>query len=532
MPIAVIPESAPFTPAQRAWLNGFFAGVLGLDQGARGDAAAPRPSAPADDEDFPWHDPALSLEERMALAAERPLPRRLMAAMGQLDCGQCGHLCKTYAELIADGGEKDLTKCVPGGKATARKLKALVARYPVAAQDSGGSSAAAKPCVQSVPPAEVRPGASRDRPLLATLVRSEPLNQAGAEKQIQNVVLSLGDSGLVYEPGDSLGVWALNYPEEVDLVLTILRARGSEQVTLADGSKLAAREALTRKCNLREPGEELYRLMSRHAQNDIEATRLAQLAEDDGAAAQYGVHDVFDVLTKFRSARPPISEFAAALDPLQPRLYSIASSLKRHPGEVHLTVAVVRYALYRRDYGGVASNFFAERLRPGQRVPIFIQRSRGFKLPADPGAPVIMIGPGTGVAPFRAFLQERAAAHATGRNWLVFGNQRRELDFLYREEFESYLRDGLLTSLHTAFSRDQRDKIYVQHRISEHAPEIWKWLEEGAHFYVCGDAKRMARDVDLTLRQIVAEQGRMPGERAAAYVASLAKSNRYQRDVY
>ncbi len=528
-PVPVIPESAPFSAAQRAWLNGFFAGVLGLDrESLTGTQPPPSPLPAAEkDENFPWHDPALALGERMALAEDRPLPRQLMAAMGQLDCGQCGHLCQTYAELIAQGAEKDLGKCVPGGKPTAKKLKQLLARTPVAAQTQDAVLVVAAAGRPGEPP-----GTARDRPFLATLRASQPLNRPGAEKQTQNVVLSLAGSGITYEPGDSLGVWAGNYPEEVDLLLTILRARGSEQVTLADGTASTAREALERHCDLRQPSDELYQLLSKRAKDGDEAARLKALAEDDTAATQHGVHDVFDVLVRFRSARPTVVEFVKALGKLQPRLYSIASSLRRHPEEVHLTVAVVRYALYRRDYGGVASNFFAERLRAGQRVRVYIQPSHSFRLPGDCATPIIMIGPGTGVAPFRAFLQERAANGARGENWLIFGNQRRDVDFLYREELESFLRDGILTTLTTAFSRDQPEKVYVQHRLLEYAAEVWKWLEGGAHIYVCGDAHRMARDVDAALRQICVEQGGMPGERAAAYVAELARAQRYQRDVY
>ena len=526
--VVVVPESAPFTPAQRAWLNGFFAGAFGLDRTALTDTPAPVVPAADDEQDFPWHDPSLALEERLELAKDRPLSRQLMAAMGQLDCGQCGHLCQSYAELIAQGSEKDLAKCVPGGKPTARKLKELLAREPRTARSDPAPTPVSAPAAR----AEAKPGTTRDTPYLATLVASQPLNQQGAEKQTQNVVLSLAGSGITYEPGDSLGVWADNYPEEVDLILTILRARGSEQVTLADGTASTAREALTRQCNLREPSDALYELLSRHAKDPAEAARLAQLAADESAATEHGVHDVFDVLVKFRSARPTVAAFVAALGKLQPRLYSIASSLARHPDQVHLTVAVVRYALYRRDYGGVASNFFATRLRPGQRVAVYIQRSHGFSLPANPATPILMVGPGTGVAPFRAFLQHRAASDARGKSWLFFGNQRRELDFLYRDELEGHLREGVLTTLTTAFSRDQEQKVYVQHRMLEYGAEIWQWLAAGAHFYVCGDAQRMARDVDDVLRQICVEHGRMSGDGAAAFLADLAKAGRYQRDVY
>ncbi len=525
--VPVIPESAPFNAAQRAWLNGFLAGVLGLDQASHtgGLPAAPDPGQDSA-EDFPWHDPALALDERMTLAQDRPLARKMMAAMGQLDCGQCGHLCQTYAERLADGAEQDPGKCVPGGKPTTRKLKELLA-----ARASAGTAPVGR-ATTVVPQSAASCGTARDRPWPATLLASQPLNQPGAEKQTQNVVLSLAGSELTYAPGDSLGVWADNYPEEVDLILTILRARGSEQVTLADGSAATAREALTRHCNLREPGDELYALLSRHAKEHAHAAQLERIAQDDDAAMEHGVHDVFDALVRFRSARPTVAEFVAALGRLQPRLYSIASSLRRHPAEVHLTVAVVRYALHRRDYGGVASTFFAERLRPGQRVRVYVQPSHGFRLPANPMAPIIMVGPGTGVAPFRAFLQERAATGAAGRNWLIFGNQRRDLDFLYRDELEDHLRTGVLTTLTTAFSRDQQQKVYVQHRLLEYGAELWRWLAAGAYFYVCGDAQRMARDVNDALSRICVEQGGMSAQQAAAHLASLSAAGRYQRDVY
>jgi sulfite reductase (NADPH) flavoprotein alpha-component len=521
--VPVLPETAPFTRAQRAWLNGFFAGLLSSEPlaGAPDTATAPEP-----EEDTPWHDPTLPLDERMKLAEGRAPARRMMAAMGQLDCGQCGYLCKTYAEAIARGGETDLTRCVPGGKPTAKLLRTLAAEFPAAPQSGAASGKA--PAAPAVAPAAAR--VDRDHPATARLLRSEPLNRPGAEKQTQNVVLSLAGTGLDYAPGDSLGVWPVNQGEEVELLLAILRARGSEEVTLPSGPTLTVREALLRRCNLREPSEELLQLLSCAARDDIEGTRLARL--DDAALAAAGVHDVFDLLTKFRSARPPVVEFVQALAPLQPRLYSIASSLKCHPGEVHLTVAVVRYELHTRGYQGVASCFFAERLRRGARVPVYVQRSHGFSLPADPAAPVVMIGPGTGVAPFRAFLQERAATGAPGRNWLFFGNTRRELDFLYRGELEGYLRKRALARLDTAFSRDQGQKVYVQHRLREQGAELWRWLEEGAYVYVCGDAQRMAKDVDDALKGVVATHGAMGAEKAAEYVAGLAKAGRYARDVY
>ena len=231
-------------------------------------------------------------------------------------------------------------------------------------------------------------------------------------------------------------------------------------------------------------------------------------------------------------ARAPIPEMIAALSPLQPRLYSISSSLKAHPDEVHLTVGVVRYTQGGRLRKGVASNFLTETLRTRQKAGVFVHVSPGFRLPADGNAPIIMVGPGTGIAPFRAFLEDRAATGSKGKNWLFFGDQRRAFDFLYQDEMEAYQKNGILTRLDTAFSRDQKEKVYVQQRMLENAPEIWAWLQDGAHFYVCGDARRMALDVDHALHAIVAEQGRMSAAAAKEYVKSLSKTKRYQRDVY
>ena len=244
-------------------------------------------------------------------------------------------------------------------------------------------------------------------------------------------------------------------------------------------------------------------------------------------------HEIIDLLTLFPTSRPSFGDFVAALRPLQPRLYSIASSLKAQPDEVHLTVGVVRYVNARqRQCRGVASTFLADRLRPGQKARVFVQPSHGFRMPFDNTVPIIMVGPGTGIAPFRAFLQERKAVRAAGKNWLFFGDQRGEFDFLYQQELERYVQDGTLKFLDTAFSRDQSEKLYVQHRMLQRRGEIWSWLERGAYFYVCGDAKRMAADVDAALRQIVAQEGGMSDDNARAFLADLAKSKRYQRDVY
>jgi sulfite reductase (NADPH) flavoprotein alpha-component len=545
----LIPESAPFTAEQRVWLNGFIAGLLGAERmlAAGGAAQALAPAAdgqgaamllpgmhaaagqaaqPVEDEgDFPWHDPALGLGERMKLADTRPLPLQLMAAMGQLDCGQCGYLCQSYAAAIAGGAESDLSKCVPGGRPTAKKLKELIERAGTAVR-----APAAAPRVEA--PAPAPRGYGRDVPVKARLAFSVPLCTPLAEKETRHVVVDITGSELTYAPGDSLGVWARNNPEEVELLLAILKAKGSEAVTLGPGTVVPAREALSTACDLRVPSEELYRLLAREAKSDVDRARLAKLAEDDALAESLGVHDVLDVVLEFPSARPRIGEFTAALGRMQPRLYSIASSQRMHPTQVHLTVGVLRYEKNERLYQGTGSSFVAEHLRPGRPLSVFIQRAHAFSLPADPAAPVIMVGPGTGIAPFRAFLQEREAARAPGRNWLFFGNQRRETDFLYRDELEAFAQNRVLTRMDLAFSRDQTSKVYVQHKMLEAGEELWRWLQNGACIYVCGDAKRMAGDVNLALREIAVTHGGMDTAAATRYFADLARSGRYQRDVY
>jgi sulfite reductase (NADPH) flavoprotein alpha-component len=526
---ALIPETAPFTDGQRAWLNGFVAGLLGAERTLAGTVAVPAamPEGPTAAKTLPWHDPTLALEARMDLAAGRPLELKLMAAMGQLDCGQCGYECRSYAAAIAVGSETDLGKCVPGGRATAKKLKELVA------QAGDVRPAAAVSAAAAAPPRQMPDrGYGRDAPVPARLVSSAPLTGANAEKETRHVVFDLAGTGLRYAPGDSLGVWPQNNPDEVELLIAILRAKGSEAVTLASGAVVSAREALSRECDLRMPSTELYALLAAEAGDDVDRSRLAALAKDDGGADTFGVHDLLDVLLEFPSARPRIGELVRTLGYIQPRLYSIASSQRKHPGEVHLTVSVLRYEKNDRAYQGTGSAFLAEHLRPGRSASVFVQKAHGFRLPAGPCAPVIMVGPGTGIAPFRAFLQEREAFGAPGRNWLFFGNQRRETDFLYRAELEDLAQRRVLTRMDLAFSRDQMNKAYVQHKMIEAAQELWRWLAGGAYLYVCGDAKRMAGDVDLALQQIAVTQGGMDAAAAKRYLADLARDGRYQRDVY
>ena len=522
----MIPENAPFDAAQRAWLNGFLAGLLSPGDGSGGASGAPGQIGDAtmagraadEPEDFPWHDPTLELEARLALAAGKPLERRLMAAMAQLDCGQCGYLCQTYAEAIARGAETSLTRCVPGGRATSRMLKELFAAPPTAV-------------IAAAPAAPPEPAADAPTHFVARLEAATRLNRDGSEKDIRHVVFRTAETGIGYEVGDSFGVHAANAAEEVNAIIARLGAREDDAIDCPDGSRRSLREALTLACDIGRPSDAAIEVLASRAPDHNDSERLQALAEGYPGAGPEGA-DLLELLDTFPSARPPAQELVLALDTLQPRLYSIASSPKMKADEVHLTVARVRYQQRGRLRKGIASSYLTERVSPGAEVEVFVRPSHGFRLPQENDAPIIMIGPGTGIAPFRAFLQERRAIGARGRNWLFFGDQRREFDFLYQQELESYVADGLLSRLDTAFSRDQAEKLYVQHRMREQAATLWAWLQDGASIYVCGDAQRMAKDVDAALAWIIAKKGAMPLAAAKAYLAELTRARRYQRDVY
>lgn len=519
----IIPESAPFNAPQRAWLNGWLAAYYGeanlvaapMADGATATAAV----VPPPEEDFPWHDMTLMLEERMKLAEGKPMPQRLMAAMAQQDCGQCSYLCKTYAEAIASGAEKALNRCVPGGKETARMVKELL--------ELGNAPAAVALAVAALPaPAQT----AKTGRVLARLEGAVPLNRAGSAKDTRQVVFELAGTGLSYEVGDALGVQPINCPQTVDAIIACLSAKPSDEVQGPDGVTRPLVDALLHACDIGRPSDEAVEVLASRARILDESQRLQALAEGYPGASHEGA-DLLELLQTFRSARPPVQELISALSVLQPRLYSISSSPKEVSDSVHLTVAAVRYKLRHRPRKGIASTFLADRAQPGITVPVFVQKARSFRIPKDNDAPMIMIGPGTGVAPFRAFLQERRALGAKGRNWLFFGDQRRASDFLYEDEIACFHRDGLLSELDLAFSRDQAERVYVQQRMRERAREVWEWLEEGAHLFVCGSIA-MGKDVDASLAAIIARQGQMGSGAAKAYLANLAREQRYLRDVY
>lgn len=360
----------------------------------------------------------------------------------------------------------------------------------------------------------------KQAPLPARLLENRLLNGAGASKETRQIVFDLDDSGLTYEAGDALGVWPRNCPTLVEEWLACSGLDGSAEVTLKGQAPMPLTTALAEHLDItRITPQILERVVAQHPQGALPTDKEALKGWLWG-------RQLPDVLAEFPLSLP-LAEWLTLLKPLQPRLYSISSSPRLHPRQVHLTMSTVRYGQRK----GVCSSFLADRA-DDLKVSIFPQPSAHFRLPADDRLPVIMVGPGTGIAPFRAFLQERQARQASGRNWLLFGEQRQACDFYYRDELLAWQQSGLLTRLDTAFSRDQEEKIYVQQRMREQGAELWQWLQEGAFFYVCGDAGRMAKDVDAALKAVVAEHGRMSVEEAASYVAGLSRDKRYLRDVY
>jgi len=369
---------------------------------------------------------------------------------------------------------------------------------------------------------------SRKNPFPAVLLENIVLNGRGSIKETHHVELSLEGSGLTYEPGDALGIYPANAPDVVDDLLQALHFNGEELVNV-DGKDITIHDLLFRHyevTTITRPVMQKYALLAKNK-------NLDQLLNDNHKKELndylYG-REIVDLITDFPSENLSPQAFVECLRKLPPRLYSIASSLKQHPGEVHLTVAAVRYQSHGRNRKGVGSTFLADRIGEETTIPVYIDRNNNFKLPADPSTPIIMIGPGTGIAPFRAFVEEREAIGASGKNWLFFGDQHFETDFLYQTEWLRYLKNGVLTRMNVAFSRDQTQKVYVQHLMAEHGKELYAWLQEGAYLYVCGDEKRMARDVHEALLKIVASERKMNHEEE--YIANLQKEKRYQRDVY
>jgi sulfite reductase (NADPH) flavoprotein alpha-component len=373
-------------------------------------------------------------------------------------------------------------------------------------------------------------GYGKKNPFPATILKNYNLNGPASVKETYHIELSLEGSGFTYKPGDALAVYPMNPPEVVDEMLKLLPFDATEGVPHPDGGIVPLREALIRHYDIRKLNKAfLGKWMER---TDSPLFRAVVESDDRAVINEFlWGRELIDLLHEFPAKFENGADFVSLLKKLQPRLYSIASSLNAHPGEVHLTVSVVRYESRYRKRNGVCSSFLSDR-SAGIQPRVFVHHNKVFALPENTDTDVIMVGPGAGIAPFRSFLEERQVSGAKGRNWLFFGDQYSSCDFLYKDELLAMQADGVLTNLSTAFSRDQREKIYVQHRMLEQGAELWDWLNSGACFYVCGDAARMAKDVDQALRVIAQQHGGLSEDGAADFIKQLRKEKRYARDVY
>ena len=368
---------------------------------------------------------------------------------------------------------------------------------------------------------------TKEEPLTALLSVNQKITGRNSDKDVRHIEIDLGDSGLRYQPGDALGIWFENDPALVKEVVELLWLKGDESVEV-NGKTLALSEALQHHIELTQnttPIVEKYAAVCRDEQ-------LNALLADKHALQQFAQNTPFVDMVRQAPTELDAQQLVDLLRPLTPRLYSIASSQAENESEVHITVGAVRYEIEGRARPGGASGYLADRLEEDGEVRVFIEHNDNFRLPANPDAPVIMIGPGTGIAPFRAFMQQRENDGAGGKNWLFFGNPHFTEDFLYQVEWQRYVKDGLLTHISLAWSRDQAEKVYVQDKLRENAAEVWRWLQEGAHVYVCGDANRMAKDVEQALLEIISQQGSMDLETADEFLSELRMDRRYQRDVY
>ncbi len=584
--IPCIPDNAPFTPEQRAWLNGFLASIFS-DQ-AQPAAAAPRASLRiavlyasqsgtaeglarkvAKELKAQGHAPAVSTlvgYTPAALAAEKyalifastygdgdapdgvqpfyeqlclehfPRYENLSYAVFALGDRHYEHFCKfgneLDAKLAALGANRLMHRVdcdVEVDEPFAQWKDAILPRL----REQGTAPKAARPSAPTVKAPESPHAAqsfTRDNPALAPLVEKRPLTRPDSAKVTLHLAFSTAESGLAYQAGDACGVLPSNDVNLVAEILQSLRFNGNEQVQCGKAGLITLHDALAHHLQITRLSR---KLVQEYAQLGQCARLLGLLAPENKAQLDAYVYDrgLIDLLLEYPGVISDPAELVGLLSRLTPRLYSISSSPLAHAGQLHATVAVVRYSAHDRERGGVCSTLFADRTRISDRLPLYIQPNKKFRLPAA-DAPMIMIGPGTGIAPFRGFLHERRALGATGRNWLFFGERSAATSFLYREELEAMHADGHLTRFDTAFSRDQEQKVYVQDRMIEQSQTFWSWLQDGASVYVCGDAARMAKDVHAALLRIVETQGSMSAQSAEEYVHTLKDQHRYHRDVY
>ena len=564
-----LPDDAPFTPEQREWLNAFLAKKLADAQPAQGrkitilwgsqtgnaEALAKKTGKALAKVGFSPEVTDMAAYDTQKLASEEHL---LIITSTYGDGDPPDNAMDLHAWLMSDAapqlegvkysvlslGDTDYPDFCICGIEFDERLTALgaekiydrvdcdvdfddgYAKWRSGVLDSLGTEVVCNDVAEDGEPQ----GYGKKNPFPSEILNNYNLNGEGSAKQTNHIELSLTDSELDYEVGDALGVMSYNPPEIVDEILSGLPFNTKDEVPLPCGAEAPLREALIAHYDIRKLTKALLTAWQSRSGSPmlraiIEADDKKHI--DDFIWGRELVDLVHDHPADFEDGE----EFVSILKKLQPRLYSIASSPKAHEGEVHLTVAVVRYHSHYRDRGGVCSTFLADRadgLKPG----VFVHTNKAFRLPENTDTDVIMVGPGTGIAPFRAFLEERQTIEAKGRNWLFFGDQHVSSDFLYEDELLAMQENGTLTRLDTAFSRDQKEKIYVQTRMKERAAELWAWLQGGASFYVCGDASRMAKDVDNALLEIAQEQGGMNAEEAGAYIKELRKEKRYCRDVY
>lgn len=428
-------------------------------------------------------------------------------------------LAELGGERLLDRVDADVEYQAAAAEWRTRVVEVLKARAPAAAPSQLLTSG-------SVNEIHTSPY-TKEAPLTATLAVNQKITGRDSEKDVRHIEIDLGDSGLRYQPGDALGVWYQNDPALVKELVELLWLTGEEPVTV-DGKTLPLAEAL-------EWHFELTVNTGNIVENYATLTRsesLLPLVGDKAQLQHYAATTPIVDMVRFSPAQLDAQALVDLLRPLTPRLYSIASSQAEVESEVHVTVGVVRYDIEGRARAGGASSFLADRVEEDGEVRIFIEHNDNFRLPANPQTPVIMIGPGTGIAPFRAFMQQRAAEGAEGKNWLFFGNPHFTEDFLYQVEWQSYVKEGVLSRIDLAWSRDQQQKVYVQDKLREQGAELWRWINDGAHIYVCGDANRMAKDVEQTLLEVIAEYGAMDAEAADEFLSELRVERRYQRDVY
>lgn len=592
-----IPDNAPFTPEQRAWLNGLLAGIF---SSAPAPAAATLPASKriavlyasqsgtaeglarklAKELKALGHMPAVSTlvgYTPAALAAESyalifastygdgdapdgvgpfyeqlclehfPCMEKLRYSVFALGDRHYEHFCKFGADLdtkLASLGANPICKRVDSNVDVEEPFEQWKKTVIGHLNKADGAPQLAAPglsevCIDGTPierpigrSEKVLPESfSRENPLLAPLVEKKRLTHAASTKLTLHLAFATAGTGLSYHAGDACGVIPKNDPNVVAEILQCLRFNGNEQVPCGAAGNTTLHDALLNHLQITRLNRKTVQEYSVRGKWAKLLDLLAPERKTNFEQYIYG-RGLIDLLLEFPSVIDDPAEVVSMLPRLTPRLYSISSSPAAHAGEIHTTVAVVRYTAHNRDRGGVCSTLLADRTTVFESLPIYIQANKKFRIPANPDAPIIMIGPGTGIAPFRGFLHERRVLGHGGRNWLFFGERSAATDFLYRDEFESMLADGHLTRLDTAFSRDQERKVYVQDRMIENSRLLWDWLQDGASVYVCGDASHMGKDVHVALRKIVEKEGAMSTESADHYVVALKEQHRYHRDLY